>query len=87
MVLPQLNDDSEFLAKKHLPVYARFPFDISVSVKQKKIKACSFFFNKIKKEKDHILMVTATAVIDYDDNTYNFNKRNNTLFYVLNKST
>ncbi len=44
MILPQLNDDAELLAKKHLPVYARFPFDFSVSVKKKKIKACSFFF-------------------------------------------
>jgi hypothetical protein len=44
MVLPQLNDDSEFLAKKHLPVYARFPFDISVSVKQKKNQGLFFLF-------------------------------------------
>jgi hypothetical protein len=27
------NDDDEFFEKKHLPVYARFPFDVSVSIR------------------------------------------------------
>lgn len=44
MVLPQLNDDSEFLAKKHLPVYARFPFDISVGIISFLTKKQSSFF-------------------------------------------
>jgi hypothetical protein len=28
------NDDDDFFEKKHLPVYARFPFDVSVSIRK-----------------------------------------------------
>lgn len=61
IILPQLNDDDELLGKKHLPVYAQFPFDISVSINKKTLPGLFFllllyFVIKQKERTDHILM-------------------------------
>lgn len=52
IILPQLSDEDELLEKKYLPVYAQFPFDISVSI-VRKIARLFFLLIKTKKERSY----------------------------------